>query len=122
MHFNYELYYCKLLLYIGVPDVVPNVAIVANSIMFNGEHVTLSLSWEEPFNNRDPIMNYIISCSSIRCPSNFPAETTDIATTNYAITDLSPNTKYTFSVAASNSVGKGKAGTVNVTTPGKITL
>ena len=108
--------------YVGVPDMVPNVAIVANSIMFNGEYVTLSLSWEEPYDNRDLIINYIISCSSIRCPSNFPAETTDIATTNYAITDLSPNTNYTFSVAAINSVGKGNAGTVNVTTPGKITL
>ena len=101
---------------------VPNVIVVANSTTINEEYVAISLSWEEPFNNRDPIMNYTISCSSVRCPSNFPVKTPDNTTTIYTITNLFPNTNYTFSVAAINSVGSGKAGRVMTTTPGKITL
>ena len=101
---------------------VPNVTIVANSTMVNGTIVTLTLSWREPFNNRDPIVKYIISCSSVRCPSYFTVEITDNATRNYIITDLSPNTYYRFSVAAVNSVGKGSTSVVMITTPGEITL
>ena len=112
-------YYCTCL---GVPNKVPNVTIITNSTMINGNNVTLTLSWREPFNNLDPIVKYIISCSSVRCPPNFTAETTDNATRNYTITDLSPNTNYTFSVAAVTSVGKGKTGVVMITTPGGITL
>ena len=101
---------------------VPNVTIVADSIMVNGNIVALTLSWGEPFNNLDPIVNYIISCSSVRCLLNFTVKTTDNATRNYTITDLSPKTHYEFSVAAVNSVGKGKTGVVMITTPGRITL
>ena len=101
---------------------VPNVTIVANSTVVNGNIVTLTLSWGEPFNNLDPIVKYIISCSSVRCPPYFTAETTDNATRSYTITDLSPNTYYRFSVAAVNSVGKGRTGVVMVTTPGEIAL
>ena len=101
---------------------VPNLTIVAKSTFINGEYVTVSLSWKEPFNNHNPIMNYVISCSSARCPSNFPVKTTDNTTRNYTISNLFPNTNYTFSVAAINYVGKGKAGRVMTTTPGKITL
>ena len=101
---------------------VPNVTTVANSTMVNGSNVTLMLSWGEPFNNLDPIVNYIISCSSVRCPQYFAAKTTDNATRTYIITALSPNTYYTFSVAAVNSVGKGKTGIVMITTPGEVIL
>ena len=101
---------------------VPSVTIVANSTTVNKEYVAISLSWEEPFNNYNPIMNYTISCSSVRCPSNFTVKRTDNTTRNYTIGNLFPNTNYTFSVAAINSVGSGKAGRVMTTTPGKITL
>ena len=101
---------------------VPNVIIVDNSTMVNETIVTLTLSWGEPFNYLDPIVNYVISCSNVRCPPYFTIETTDNATRNYTITDLSPNTYYTFSVAAVNSFGKGRTGVVMVTTPGEITL
>ena len=66
-------------------------------------------------------MNYTVSCSnSARCPGNFNA--TDSTGRNYTITDLTPNTHYTFSVVATNSIGSGEAGVVNVTTPGKVTV
>ena len=101
---------------------VPNVTIVANSTMVNGTIVTLTLSWGEPFNNLDPIMKYVISCSSVRCPPYFTVETTDNATRNYSVINLSPNTYYKFSVAAVNSVGGGRTGVVMIITPGEITL
>ena len=117
-YFTARYYYACL----GVPNVVPNVTIITNSTMINGNSVTLTLSWREPFNNLDPIVNYIISCSSVWCPLYFTAETSDNATRNYTITDLAPNTNYTFSVAAVNSVGTGKTGVAMIITPGRITL
>ena len=115
--FTARYYYVCL----GVPNVVPNVTIITNSTLVNGNNVTITLSWGEPFNNLDPIVNYSVSCSRLRCPY-FTAETADNATRNYTITNLSPNTNYTFSVAAVNSVGKGKTGVVMIITPGEITL
>ena len=84
----------------------------------NGNNVTLTLSWGEPFNNFDPIVNYTVSCSGdVTCPA------TIITTTrNYTITNLTPMTNYIFSVVATNSIGSGEAGVVNYTTLGKITI
>ena len=76
----------------------------------------LTLSWGEPLDNLDPIVNYTVSCSGVRCPRN--VTTTD--STSYIITNLSPNTQYTFLVIATNSIGSGEAGVVMITTPGKI--
>ena len=88
-----------------------------------GNNLTLTLSWEEPFNNLDPTVNYTVSCSGdVTCPSNFT--TTDNTTRSYTITNLTPMTNnYTFSVVATNSIGSGEAGIVMITiaTPGKIT-
>ena len=109
-------------LYVGVPNMVPNVTVVANSLMINGNNFTLTLSWKEPFNNFDPIVRYIVSCSSVRCPPNFPIVTTDNTTRSYTITNLTRLTNYTFSVAAVNSVGRGKAGVVMISTPGEVTV
>ena len=62
--------------------------------------ITLTLSWGEPFNNHDPIVNYIVSCSGdVTCPPNFT--TIDDTTRSYTITNLTPMTNYTFSVEAS---------------------
>ena len=100
----------------GVPAMVPNVT-VDDNITINGNIVTcLRLSWGEPFNNYDPIVNYIVSCSGDGwCPSNF--NTTDNA---IIITNLTTMTTYTFSVVATNSIGSGEAGVVMITTPGKL--
>ena len=81
--------------------------------------ITLTLSWEEPFNNLEPIVNYTVSCSGdVTCPPNYT--TTDNTTRSYTITNLTPMTNYTFSVVATNSIGSGEAGVVMITTPGKV--
>ena len=105
---------------IGVPNMVPNVTVVANSLMINGNNVTLTLSWGEPFNNLDPIVSYAVSCSGVGWPPKF--RTSDKTTRNYTITDLTTMTNYTFSVVATNSFGSGEAGVVMVTTPGEVTV
>ena len=90
----------------GVPAMVPNVTFNNNTITG-----TLTLSWGEPFNNFDPIVNYTVSCSGdVTCPPNFT--TTDNTTRSYIITNLTPMTNYTFSVVATNSIGSGEAGVV----------
>ena len=75
------------------------------------------MSWEEPFNNFDPIVNYTVLCSGdVTCPPNFT--TTDNTTRSYTITNLTTMTTYTFSVVATNSIGSGEAGRGMITTPG----
>ena len=110
------------LLYVGIaPEMVADVTIDNNTININGNIVTLTLSWMEPFNNFDPIVNYTVSCSGdVTCPPNFT--TTDNTTRSYTITNLTTMTTYTFSVVATNSIGNGEAGVVMITTPSKITL
>ena len=94
----------------GVPAMVPDITVDNNTININGSNVTLTLSWGEPFNNFDPIVNYTVSCSSdVTCPPNF---TTNNTTRSYTITNLTPMTNYIFSVVATNSIGSGKAGVV----------
>ena len=83
--------------------------------------VSPSLSWGEPFNNFDPIVNYTVSCSGdVTCPPNFT--TTDNTTRSYTITKLTTMTTYTFSVVAANSIGSGEAGVEVITTPGKLVI
>ena len=99
-----------------VPEMVPSVRVDDNTININGNNVTLTVSWGEPFNNLNPIVNYTVSCSGdVTCPPNFT--TTDNTTRSYTITNLTPMTDYTFSVVATNSIGSGKAGVVMITTP-----
>ena len=93
---------------------VPNIT-VNEIIAINGDNVTLTLSWGEPFNNLDPIVYYTVSCSGdVTCPPNF---TTDNTARSYTITNLTPMTTYTFSVVATNSIGSGEASVVMITTP-----
>ena len=95
---------------------VPEVTVDSKTININGNNVTLTLSWGEPFNNLDPIVYYTVSCSGdVTCPPNFT--TTDNTTRSYTITNLTPMTNYTFSVVATNSIGSGEAGVVMITTP-----
>ena len=101
------------------PRMVANVTVDNNTININGNNVTLTLSWGEPFNNFDPIVNYTVSCSGDGwCPPNFTI--TDNTTRSYTITNLTTMTNYTFSVAAVNSFGSGEAGVVIITIPGKV--
>ena len=94
----------------------PDVTVDDNTINANKNNVTLTLSWEEPFNNLNPIVNYTVSCSGDdTCPPNFT--TTDSTTRSHTITNLTPMTYYTLSVVATNSIGSGKAGVVMITTP-----
>ena len=77
------------------------------------------LSWGEPFNNLDPIVNYTVSCSGdVTCPPNFTTTDNTTCTRCYTITNLTTMTNYTFSVVATNSIGSGKAGVMIITTPG----
>ena len=100
----------------GVPAMVPGVTVDGNSLIINGNNVTLTLSWGKPFNNLNPIVNYTVSCSGDdTCPPNFTS------TDNTArITNLIPMTNYTFLVVATNSIGSGEAGVVMITTQGEI--
>ena len=102
--------------YTGAPNQVPDVAVDVDTVTLDDDNVTLTLSWGEPFNNFDPIVSYIVSCSGdVTCPPNFT--TTDNTTRSYTITNLTPMTDYTFSVVATNSIGSGEAGVVMITTP-----
>ena len=104
-------------IFTGVPRIVSNVVI--DSIIVNGNNVTLTLSWEESFNNFNPIVNYTVSCSGdVTCAPNFT--TADNTTRSYTITNLTSITTYTFSVVATNSIGSGEAGVVMITIPGKV--
>ena len=77
--------------------------------MFN-----ITLSWGEPFNNFDPIMNYTVSCSGdVQCPSTFT--TADNTTRSYTVTNLNSAVSYTFTVVASNSLGSGQPATYTTT-------
>ena len=80
---------------------------VTVDVKINENNVTLTVRWEEPFNNFDPIVNYTVSCSGdVTCPPSFT--TTDNTTRSYTITNLTPMTDYTFSVVATNSIGSGR--------------
>ena len=102
----------------GVPRMVPNVTVDSST---NGNILTITLSWGEPFNNLDPIVSYTVSCSGdVTCPPNFT--TTDNTTRSYTITNLIPNAHYIFSVVATNSIGSGEAGVVVIGTPPATTV
>ena len=94
---------------------VTGVTVDPNTISINGNIVTLTLSWDEPFNNFDPIVNYTVSCSGGTCPPDIT--TTDNTTRSVTITNLTSNANYTFSVVATNSLGSGEAGVLMYTTP-----
>ena len=107
--YTYERMYEYCVFNIGFPSMVLNVKVVLN---INGNNVTHTLSWGEPFNGFDPIVNYTVSCSGdVRCPPNF---TTDNTTRSYTFTNLTLKTNYTFSVVATNSIGSGEAGIVMI--------
>ena len=103
---------------LGAPNKVPDMIINKNSVRINGNNVTLTLSWGEPFSYFGSIMNYTVSClGDAQCPLDFTS--TDNTTRSYTITNLTAMTNYTFSVVATNSFGSGEAGMLNYPTPGE---
>ena len=89
---------------------VPNVAITNNT---NGNMITFTLSWGEPFNNFDPIMKYHVSCSG-DTPCPLSVNTTDNTTRSHTFNDFTTGSDYRFSVVAINSIGSGEAGVVMI--------
>ena len=90
-----------------------------HTIYINGNNVTITLRWREPFNNLDPIVNYAVSCSGDdACPPI--TMITNNTTRSYNFTNLTPITTYTFSVVAINSVGSGNPSDIMITTPGEL--
>ena len=86
-------------------------AVDSITMNFNKNNVTLTLSWGEPFNNFDPIVNYTVSCSDdVTCSPTFT--TTDDITRSYDVINLTLSTWYIFKVVTTNSVGGGEAGIV----------
>ena len=105
--------YCTVLyLFISdVPKMVPDVTVNSIFTDFNENNVILTLSWGEPFNNFDPIINYGVICSGdIACPQRFVR--TDSTMRSFSFSHLSLNAQYMFRVVATNSVGSGEAGVV----------
>ena len=91
----------------GVPGKVPMITITNST---NGNIINFTLRWGEPFNNYDPIIMYHVSCSGdAPCPQSY---NTTINHTTF--TGFTPNSYYTFSVVAINSIGSGEAGVVMV--------
>ena len=89
-----------------------------DSVRINGNNVTLTLNWGEPFSYFGPIISYTVSCSGdAQCSQDFT--TTDNTTRSHTITNLTSMTNYTFSVVATNSIGSGEAGVLNYPTPGE---
>jgi len=96
----------------AVPDQVPNFMIDSNSVTFNGDAISFTLSWGEPFNNFDPVVNYTVSCSGdAQCPPDFT--TIDNTTRSYNLANLNSMTNYTFIVVATNSLGDGEPVTLD---------
>ena len=117
--FLLKILFTHVIFVTGVPGIILRVSVDNNTISINGNNVTLTLSWGEPFNNLDPIVNYTVSYSGdVICPTSFT--TIDNTTRSYTIANLTPMTNYIFSVVATNSIGSGEAGVLTITTPGEI--
>ena len=68
------------------------------------------LSWEEPFNNFDPITNYIVTCYTGDGAASYSGCDVNGETRYCVISDFSPTKNYTFHVKAKNSIGIGEPG------------
>ena len=103
------MYVCN---FTDVPAIVPNVTV--DTMRIDGDKANLTLCWDEPFDNLDPITNYNVSC--------IPNTITNNTTRSYNITDLDTNTNYSFTVAAINRVGIGEASVLTIITPSELTI
>jgi len=104
-----------LYIYAAVPNQVVDISVINELISIDGDNVTLTLTWIEPFDNFNPILRYIVSCvGSTTCP---PTVIVDYNTTSVNLTNLMPNTFYNFLVIATNLIGDGNAGMLKIITP-----
>ena len=97
---------------------ITNLTIGASSIrkrFFDSvnDNVSLTLNWDEPFANFDPIVNYTvtISCTyTSSCPVILNVTTTSVGV-NF-ISDYTPTMSTPLSVTASNSIGTSDPTTI----------
>ena len=100
----------------AAPANITNVIINLDSVNVvnvddDGDNVSFTLSWNEPFANFDPIVNYTVTidCTNITgCPAVFIV-TAPRASVNF-ISDLSIMTS--IQVTANNTVGESNATTI----------
>ena len=95
----------------AAPANITNVIIDLDSVSVDDDNVSFTLSWNEPFANFDPIVNYVVTifCTNITgCPAEFIVTTTT-ADVNF-ITDLSMMTS--IQVIANNTIGQSNATTI----------
>ena len=95
----------------GAPAIITNVTIDLDSVIVDTGNVSFTLSWNEPFANFDPIVNYTVTikCTNIAtCPVEFIVTTTT-ADVNF-ITNLTMMTS--IQVIASNTIGQSNATTI----------
>ena len=86
-------------------------ATVVNDDDGDNDDVSFTLSWDEPFANFDPIVNYTVTISCTdndTCTAMFTVNTTSVLV--HFITDLSVMT--TLSVTATNTVGESEPGMI----------
>ena len=110
-----------------MPDAVTNLR--HNITLLKERNISLLLTWEDPFNNFDPIVNYSVS-GCIRqgkdpipsmgilgqCPSFSILSVLDNTTKFFTMNGLLPSTRYVFMVAAANSLGTGEITSIDVRT------
>ena len=91
----------------AAPNVVTNVIITDITVIddedVDDDNVSFTLSWNEPFTNFDPIVNYTvtINCTDAPCPEMYTV-TTRTSDVNF-VTNLSVMT--TLLVTATNTIG-----------------
>ena len=96
----------------AAPANITNVVIDLDSVSVDDDNVSFTLSWNEPFANFDPIVNYVVTifCTNITgCLAEFIVTTTTTADVNF-ITDLSIMTS--IQVTANNTIGQSNAITI----------
>ena len=99
--------------FIDVPSKVPVISVINQSISNDGDKVTLTLNWDEPFDNFNPVLSYTVSCIG---NSSCPPSVTVYNDTSIYLSNLMLQTMYTFSVIATNSIGDGEAGVLSIIT------
>ena len=68
------------------------------------------LSWEEPFNNFDPITQYTVTCYTGDGAASCSGCNVNGETRYCDISDFSPTKNYAFYVKAANDIGIGEPG------------
>ena len=87
-----------LVVYTDVPDKIRG----QNKLEYSPVSLTaVNLTWGQPFDNNNAIINYIVSCDICHTTSTV----VDANVTNLVIDGLTPGVKYVFNVVAVNSLG-----------------